>query len=105
MKRGLVLMAGVFVLGIVAAWPAGVTRTGWISDDMCGAKHMGSGADCVKKCIQDGMKPVFVDVKKQVWKIDNPDSVKNFYGAKVTVTASENAAAKSVHIESIAAAK
>ena len=45
---------------------------------MCGAKHMGTGADCVKKCIQSGMKPVFVDTEKQVWSIDNPDAVKDF---------------------------
>ena len=107
MKRGSRLALAVFALGSAASlWAAaGVTRTGWISDDMCGAKHAGSGADCVKKCIQDGMKPVFVDDKKQVWKIDNPDSVKDFYGAKVTVKASENGTAKSVHIDSIAAAK
>ena len=51
------------------------------------------------------MKPVFVDSDKQVWAIDNPDAVKAFYGAKVTVTATEDAANKSVHIESIVAAK
>ena len=39
------------------------TSTGWISDSMCGAKHAGTGADCVKKCIEGGMKPVFVDAE------------------------------------------
>jgi hypothetical protein len=78
--------------------------TGYISDSMCGAKHAGSGAACVKKCIDGGMKPVFVDdAKKQVWAIDNPDAVKSFYGDHVTVTASTDASAKSVHIDSIAA--
>ena len=48
---------------------------------------------------------MFVDGKNQVWSIDNPDSVKDFYGDKVTVTASEDASAKSVHIDAIAAAK
>lgn len=78
---------------------------GWISDSMCGAKHAGSGADCVKKCIANGMKPVFVDEKKIVWSIDNPDAVKNFYGDKVTVTATADSTAKSVHITDIRAAK
>ncbi len=105
MKRGFRAAMAVLVLSAAAAWAAGAAQTGWISDDMCGAKHAGSGADCVKKCMKDGMKPVFVDAKKQVWKIDNPDAVKDFYGDKVTVTASENADAKSVHIETIAAAK
>ncbi len=78
---------------------------GYISDSMCGAKHAGSGSDCVKKCIQGGMKPVFVDDKKIVWAIDNPDAVKDFYGDKVTVTATADSTAKSVHISDIQAAK
>jgi hypothetical protein len=86
---------------------AGSTKIdGWISDSMCGAKHAGSGAECVKKCIKGGMAPVFVDeAKKAVWTIDNPDAVKAFYGDHVTVTATADDAKKSVHIESIAAAK
>ncbi len=67
---------------------------------------MGTGAECVKKCIEGGMKPVFVDdTRKQVWSIDNPDAVKDFYGDHVTVKATEDAAKKSMHIDSIAAAK
>lgn len=79
---------------------------GWISDSMCGAKHAGSGADCVKKCIDGGMQPVFVDEgKKQVWKIDNPDAVKGYYGSHVTVSATADQDSKTVHIDSIAATK
>ena len=106
MKRNVFLLAALCAMGVVAAQAAGTTSsTRWISDSMCGAKHAGSGAACVKKCIEGGMKPVFVDSDKQVWAIDNPDAVKAFYGAKVTVTATEDAANKSVHIESIVAAK
>ena len=50
---------------------------------MCGAKHAGTGADCVKKCIEGGMTPVFVDEGKQVWTIDNPDAVK---GSSTAIT-------------------
>ena len=79
---------------------------GWISDSMCGAKHAGSNAACVKKCVEGGMQPVFVDEdKKAVWKIDNPDSVKGFLGDHVTVAATTDADAKTVHIDSIEAAK
>jgi len=79
---------------------------GWISDSMCQAKHAGSGAACVKKCIEGGMAPVFVDEeKKAVYKIDNPDAVKNFYGDHVTVSAKTDSDKKSVHIDSIEAAK
>jgi hypothetical protein len=73
---------------------------------MCGAKHTSGNKadkDCVTKCIASGMKPVFVDTEKQVWAIDNPAAVKNYYGDHVTVTATKNAASKSMHIDSTSA--
>jgi len=107
MKRALSLLAAVFAMAVMMAQAADSTKvTGWISDSMCGAKHMGTGADCVKKCIEGGLKPVFVDDNKQVWSIDNPDAVKaDFYGAHVTVTATEDTAHNSMHIDTIAAAE
>lgn len=107
MKQILALLVVVFSLAAIPAYAAGSTRiNGWISDSMCGAKHAGSGAACVKKCIQGGMQPVFVDeAKKAVWKIDNPEAVKNFYGDHVTVSATTDASNKTVHIDSIEAAK
>jgi hypothetical protein len=105
MKRVLSLAAAALVLSPLAVIAADSTQiSGWISDSMCGAKHAGSGAACVKKCIEGGMKPVFVDdARKEVWSIDNPDAVKNFYGDHVTVKATADESAKSVHIDSIAA--
>lgn len=107
MKRSLFVMVAFFALTALAAKAADSSKiTGYISDSMCGAKHAGSGAECVKKCMESGMKPVFVDEKdKAVWAIDNPDAVKNFYGDHVTVTATADASAKSVHIDAIEAAK
>jgi hypothetical protein len=106
-KRIVASLVVVFSLTAVAARGADSTKlSGWISDSMCGAKHAGSGAACVKKCVEGGMAPVFVDEeKKAVWKIDNPDAVKNFYGDHVTVAATTDADKKSVHIDSIEAAK
>ena len=107
MKRVVALLVALFALTAIAARAADSTKiSGWISDSMCGAKHAGTGAACVKKCIEGGMAPVFVDeAKKAVWTIDNPDAVKGFYGDHVTVTATANADKKSVHIDSIAEAK
>jgi hypothetical protein len=101
------LLAIVFASTAIAANAADSSKiNGWISDSMCGAKHAGTGAACVKKCISGGMKPVFVDeAKKEVWAIDNPDAVKDFYGDHVTVTATADSSAKSVHIDAIAAAE
>ncbi len=107
MKRTVALLVAGFAFGAMVASAAGSTKIdGWISDSMCGAKHAGTGAACVKKCISGGMDPVFVDeAKKAVWKIDNPEKVKDFYGSHVTISATEDAATKSVHIDSIAEAK
>jgi hypothetical protein len=106
-KRILAMLFAVSSFAAVGASAAdSTTINGWISDSMCGAKHAGSGAACVKKCIDGGMTPVFVDeAKKSVWTIDNPDAVKSFYGDHVTIKATENADKKSVHVDSIAAAK
>ena len=76
---------------------------------MCGAKHAGSGSACVKKCIDGGEAPVFVDeAKKEVWTIDNPDTVKASLRSALSRhrdRASANADKKTVHIDSIAEAK
>ena len=104
MKRFPLVFAGILSCAAMSAQAAQIN--GWISDAMCGAKHAGSGTECVKKCIEGGEKPVFVDeAKKQVWKIDNPDAVKGFYGDHVTVTATADEAQMSVHIDSVAEAK
>jgi hypothetical protein len=104
------IVAGVVLLLSSAAIAASAADSssinGWISDSMCGAKHAGSGSACVKKCIDGGMSPVFVDEqKKAVWSIDNPDAVKGFYGEHVTIHATADQDKKSVHVDSITAAK
>ncbi len=105
MKRVMSVFAAALFLAATASYAA-TSTTGWISDSMCGAKHMGSGAACVKSCISKGQKPVFVDAKKNVWTIDNPSAVKkDLYGAHVKVKATENASTKTMHIDSIMAAK
>lgn len=106
MKRVLTLITVALTMAPLSAMAADSTINGYISDAMCGAKHAGTGAACAKKCIAGGEAPVFVDeAKKEVWTIDNPDAVKNFSGDHVTVTATADAAKKSVHITSIAEAK
>jgi hypothetical protein len=106
-KRVLAFAFVVFAMMATTARAADSAKlNGYISDSMCGAKHMGSGAACVKKCIDGGGSPVFVDeAKKAIWKIDNPDAVKSFYGEHVTVTATADESKMSVHIDGITAAK
>jgi hypothetical protein len=105
-KRTFAFAAVALIFVAFSAQANAARIVGWVSDSMCGAKHTGTGAACVKKCIEGGMAPVFVDAaQKAVWKIDNPDSVKGYYGAKVVIHATADDAAKSVHIDSIEAAK
>jgi hypothetical protein len=102
-KRVAAFTAVVLAFAPLSALAADTTINGWISDAMCGSKHAGSGSACVKKCIQGGEAPVFVDeAKKEVWTIDNPEAVKGFYGDHVAVTAKADEGKKSVHIEAIA---
>jgi hypothetical protein len=103
MMKRFAIVAILFASAAMTAGAADSAKlTGWISDSMCGAKHAGSGAACVKKCIQNGMKPVFVDdAKKEVWTIENPEAVKDFYGDHVSVTATADSAKKVVKIEAI----
>jgi hypothetical protein len=96
----------VLVLSATAAVAADQQSTkvnGWISDSMCAQKHAGKPAvSCVKKCIEMGSKPVFVDdAKKQVWAIDNPDAVTAHYGHHVSITGMEDSSAKSIHINKV----
>ncbi len=107
MNRVVSLLVVFFGLTAIAVGSPHATKiNGWVSDSMCGAKHTGTGKDCVIKCIKGGAAPVFVDeAKKAVWTIDNPDAVKAFYGDHVTVTATTDAGKKSVHIDAIAEAK
>lgn len=106
MKRFFGLLTVAVALSPVVALAADSTINGYISDTMCGAKHAGTGAACAKKCIGGGSAPVFVDeAKKEVWTIDNPAAVKDFYGDHVTVKAIADADKKSVHITSIQDAK
>ena len=80
---------------------------GYISDSKCAAMHNSAAPDanCVKKCIAGGEKPVLVDAKKDVWSIDNPDAVTDDYGKAVTVMAKADTSVKSIHIDKVVMAK
>lgn len=103
MKRFVVVLGLLLSSAAMLASAADSTKiNGWISDSMCGAKHAGSGTACVKKCIEGGMAPVFVDEdKKAVWTIENPDAVKNFYGDHVVIKATADAEKHVMKVEAI----
>jgi len=91
----------------------GEARTGWISDEACGAEHAKQGKpDCVEKCWRGGaavghpewkpQRAVFVaDDTKTIWIVENADAVKHFPAAHVRVRGKFDTEKKSVQVETI----
>jgi hypothetical protein len=99
--------AVILAISTVPALAADMSSTqipGYIADSKCGAMHNGSApnAACVKKCIDAGAKPVFVDdAKKTVYTIDDPEAIKGHEGHHVSVVAKVNDADKTIHISKV----
>lgn len=77
------------------------TVNGWVSDSKCGVKGANAGAEaCTKKCIAAGAAPVIVSDKDQmVFKVDNPDALKDHYGHHVAVTGHVDG--DTMHVDSV----
>ncbi|SFS16571.1 hypothetical protein SAMN05421771_2935 [Granulicella pectinivorans] len=100
----LVLAACSWAAVSAIAAPPTVSINGYVTDAKCGAMHGKEGPDvaCVKKCIEGGAKPVFVDDKTgSVWAIEDPEAVKGHYGHHITATGLANTEGKSIHIDKV----
>jgi len=80
-------------LAVSSAFAAGKTYTGTVSDAMCGAKHMGSAAECTRGCVKKGSKYALV-VGDKVYTLETSDkaaldTLDKQAGAKATVTGTE----------------
>ena len=105
MKRIALIAVGLMLFAVwAAASPATTTWDGWISDSKCAAKGANAGhAQCAKKCIEGGEKPVLVTDKDQkVVPIDNPSAVTGHAGEHVKVTGTLTASG-AVHVDKGAA--
>jgi hypothetical protein len=109
----------VLAMGVALSWgrqsapPSAEARTGWISDEACGAEHTKPGkADCVEKCWRGGagighpewkpQRAVFVaDDTKAIWIIENADAVKRFPAVHVRVSGRFDGEKKSVQVEAV----
>ena len=103
MKRLALMTAGLLLLATWAvASPAPNSWDGWISDSKCAAKGAdASHAQCTKKCIEGGEKPVLVtDNDQKVVPIDNPSAVTGHEGQHVKVTGSLTSSG-AVHIDKV----
>lgn len=76
---------------------------GWVSDSKCGAKGAGVGHEaCGNKCLQAGEKMVFVqDASQKVFNVDNPDALKDHMGHRVSVHATVDEAANTIHVDKV----
>ena len=77
-----VLLGGRLVHAAENSW------TGWITDDMCGAKNASEGnAECASRCVKEhGAKYVFVnEADKKVYVVDAQDKVAPHAGHHVAV--------------------
>lgn len=105
MKRIALIAVGLMLFAVwAAASPATTSWDGWISDSKCAAKGANAAhAQCAKKCIASGEKPVLVTDKDQkVVPIDNPSAITGHEGehVKVTGTLTANGA---VHVDKVTA--
>jgi hypothetical protein len=85
---GLLLAASLSFAGTVKAGTK--TFVGYISDSMCGLKHMMPGKsdkDCTLECVRAGSKYVLADVASaEVYQLSDQKRPEEFAGQKVKVT-------------------
>jgi hypothetical protein len=103
MKKAVLVVLGVFLCSVVAmAAPKDSSWDGWISDSKCAAKGANAAhAQCAKKCIEGGEKPVLVtDNDQKVVAIENPAAVAGHEGQHVKVTGTMTGAGL-LHVDSV----
>ena len=91
MKSRYLFLPALALLTASIASPADGSWTGWISDDMCGAKNaQAAGPECASRCVKEhGAKYVFVnDSDKKVYAVDAQDKVAPHAGHHVVVKGS-----------------
>ena len=105
-KAALLVVVALYLCSMVAmAAPKDSAWEGWISDSKCGVKGANaSHAQCAKKCIEGGERPVLVTDKDQkVVAIENPAAVAGHEGQHVKVTGSMTSSG-SLHVDKVAMA-
>ncbi|MGA9567274.1 MAG: DUF5818 domain-containing protein [Candidatus Korobacteraceae bacterium] len=105
MKKSALLVVGLLICSLWALASPKESMEGWISDSKCGAKGANAAhAQCAKKCVESGEKPVLVTDKDQkVVAIENPASVSGHEGQHVKVTGTMTASG-SLHVDNVAIA-
>ena len=87
---------------------ATVTLNGWFSDRGCAAAKMNdetitpNGTACVKRCLEEGAPPVFVDPKGRVmYDVKDHPSLNDDVGYYLELTGVVDEAAKTISVRSV----
>jgi hypothetical protein len=101
---GIVMYAAVVPAKVM---PRAVTLKGWFSDKGCAASKIASGditpngTICVKKCLDEGATPVFIDQKAgRLYDVTGYAAVKDDVGYYLEVDATVDDKAKTITIHS-----
>ena len=85
-----------------------VTLNGWFSDKDCAAARMQgetitpNGTACVKKCLDGGATPVFVDPKaREMYEVKEHAALKDDVGYYLELTGVVDAKAKTIEVRSV----
>ncbi len=105
------LILGLLGIALLAAAPAKQTFIGVVTDSMCpdgdhSQMRMGpTDAECTKACvdIHDAMYVLYDG--KQTYTLSDQKAPEKFAGKRVMVTGTLDAKTKTIHVDSIAAAK
>ncbi|HVL66521.1 MAG TPA: hypothetical protein VM364_04575 [Vicinamibacterales bacterium] len=113
MKRHYMLAAALLLAVPTSATsamvPGSVTVLGWFSDEGCArSKLQGdeeitpNGTACVKKCLDDGATPVFVDPKaRAMYAVKNYPAVKEDVGYYLELTGMIDEQAKTITVHAV----
>ena len=113
-RRWFLATAAVFILG-AAAWTVRAQSkqifTGVITDSMCATgdhSHMQMGpndAECTKACVLEHGATFMLSDGTSAYDLSDQAAAEKFAGQKVRVTGTLDAKSKTIHVESMAAAK
>src|SRR5262245_56697551 len=83
-----------------------VTWTGWFSDKGCARVRDGAvapnGTECVKKCLGDGAKPVFLSEQaKAIFDVKDYPGVLDDVGYRIELTGTVDDEAKTLSVKSV----
>jgi hypothetical protein len=109
MKRASIFtILGFLLLAVGLSYAEDQEFKGFITDNMCGAKHMMEGVtakECTDRCVAAGPQykyALFVTADEKMYVVDDQDKAKEFAGESVVAKGSVSKDGKTIKLSSIA---